>query len=111
MNITREKHDELIALIEDSVEYFCNENMVSGELVYTILNCYSEYILFQVSALLSDDAPATLLIFCVPKQSFPCNWDILFSQNVYSSSTWQWLAMALARAGSQAEKRIRGSGA
>lgn len=42
MNITREKHDELIALIEDSVEYFCNENLVSGELAYTIMNCYSE---------------------------------------------------------------------
>ena len=42
MNITREKHDELLALIEDSVEYFCNENMVSGELAYTIMNCYSE---------------------------------------------------------------------
>lgn len=42
MNISHEKHSELIELIEDSVEYFCSKNMISGELVYTILNCYSE---------------------------------------------------------------------
>ena len=42
MNITREKHQELIELIEDSVSHFCQENMISGELAYTVLNCYSE---------------------------------------------------------------------
>ena len=40
MNISHEKHSELIELIEDSVEYFCSKNMISGELVYTILNIY-----------------------------------------------------------------------
>jgi hypothetical protein len=42
MQITRAKHDQLIELIEDSVEYFCDENMVAGEVVYTILHCYSK---------------------------------------------------------------------
>ena len=41
MNITSEKHQQLIELIEDIVEYYCDENMVSGELVYTVLKCYS----------------------------------------------------------------------
>tara|TARA_S200002703_G_scaffold134772_1_gene123446 strand:- start:466 stop:627 length:162 start_codon:yes stop_codon:yes gene_type:complete len=41
MNITSEKHQQLIELIEDTVEYYCDENMVSGELVYTVLECYS----------------------------------------------------------------------
>ena len=41
MNITSEKHQQLIELIEDTVEYYCDEYMVSGELVYTVLECYS----------------------------------------------------------------------
>ena len=41
MNITTEKHQQLIELIEDTVEYYCDENLVSGELVYTVLECYS----------------------------------------------------------------------
>ena len=41
MNITSEKHQQLIELIEDTVEYYCDENMVSGELAYTVLECYS----------------------------------------------------------------------
>jgi hypothetical protein len=47
MNISHEKHQELIELIEDSVAHFCSENMMSGELVYTILNCYFESKLAQ----------------------------------------------------------------
>ena len=41
MNLTSEKHQQLIELIEDTVEYYCDENFVSGELVYTVLECYS----------------------------------------------------------------------
>ena len=41
MTITEAKHQQLIELIEDTVEYYCDENMVSGELVYTVLECYS----------------------------------------------------------------------
>jgi hypothetical protein len=41
MSITEAKHQQLIEMIEDTVEYFCDENMVSGEVAYTILECYS----------------------------------------------------------------------
>lgn len=41
MNITTEQHAQLIELIEDSVEYYCDENRISGELVYTIIEAYS----------------------------------------------------------------------
>ena len=38
---TQDAATELRELIEDTVEYYCDENMVSGELVYTVLECYS----------------------------------------------------------------------
>ena len=41
MNITTEKHQQLIELIQDAVEFFGDENMVSGEVAYTIRECYS----------------------------------------------------------------------
>lgn len=41
MTISYSAHNELIDLIEDSVEYFCDQNMISGELAYTILECYA----------------------------------------------------------------------
>tara|TARA_B100000073_G_scaffold90593_1_gene71437 strand:- start:1056 stop:1220 length:165 start_codon:yes stop_codon:yes gene_type:complete len=39
--IDRELHDDFIGLIEDTVEYFCNENMVSGEMAWIIMQCYA----------------------------------------------------------------------
>ena len=33
----RATHDELIGVIEDSVEYFCDQEMVSGELAWIIV--------------------------------------------------------------------------
>ena len=39
MKISREKHDELRALLEDTIEYFCDENMVSGQVAWTITEC------------------------------------------------------------------------
>ena len=41
MNITTEQHSQLIELLEDTVEYYCDENRLSGELVYTIIEAYS----------------------------------------------------------------------
>ena len=37
--IDKELHDELVELIEDSVEYFCNDRMVSGEMAWIIIEC------------------------------------------------------------------------
>ena len=39
MHISREKHDELYALLEDTIEYFCDKEQVSGELAWTVLEC------------------------------------------------------------------------
>jgi hypothetical protein len=41
MQISYEQHDELIELIEDSVSHFCDQNMISGELAYTIVECFA----------------------------------------------------------------------
>ena len=35
MNITEEQLSEFTELIDDTVEYFCDDKMLSGELIYT----------------------------------------------------------------------------
>jgi hypothetical protein len=40
--IDRTVHNDLVELLEDSVEYFCNENMVSGELTWIIVQTLAE---------------------------------------------------------------------
>lgn len=42
MFITKAKLQELTELMEDTVSYYCDENMMSGEKVWTILNCLSQ---------------------------------------------------------------------
>lgn len=37
MTMTRETHDELVELIEDTLEYFCDNNMISGELSWLVV--------------------------------------------------------------------------
>lgn len=39
MNISREKLDELKELLEDTIEYFCDSNIVSGQLAWTVAEC------------------------------------------------------------------------
>ena len=39
MNISHAQLDELTGVIEDTVEYFCDQEQVSGELVWTLLGC------------------------------------------------------------------------
>ena len=41
-NMNRETHDELFGLMEDSIEYFCNANMVSGELAWLVVQTIAE---------------------------------------------------------------------
>lgn len=45
--LDRTNHDQLKELIEDSVEYFCNENMVSGELTWLVIQTLAEAKLAQ----------------------------------------------------------------
>ena len=40
-------HKELQELIEDSVEYFCNEHMISGELTWLVIQTLAEAKLAQ----------------------------------------------------------------
>ena len=37
--ISREVMNELKEIIEDSVEFFCDSNMISGEVSWTIVEC------------------------------------------------------------------------
>ena len=42
MTIDRELHTELRELLEDTVEHFCDENMVSGQLTWIIVQTLAE---------------------------------------------------------------------
>ena len=42
------KHNELIDLIEDTVQYWCDENMMSGELTWIVVNCLATAKLAQL---------------------------------------------------------------
>lgn len=46
--IDREVHNELRELIEDTVEYFCDENRVSGELTWIIVETLAQAKLAQM---------------------------------------------------------------
>ena len=39
MQISRENEKELRELLEDTIEYFCDNNMVSGQVAWTIAEC------------------------------------------------------------------------
>lgn len=40
--LSRELHQELTELIEDTVEYYCDKNMMSGELTWIIIECLAQ---------------------------------------------------------------------
>ncbi len=35
--LDNETHQELVELVEDTVEFFCNENRISGELTWLVI--------------------------------------------------------------------------
>ena len=39
MDISREQLDELTSVIEDTVEYACDQQMLSGELAWSVIEC------------------------------------------------------------------------
>ena len=39
MEISRDQLDELTGVIEDTIEYYCDKEQVSGELAWTVLEC------------------------------------------------------------------------
>ena len=42
MHISHEKLQELTEIIEDTVEYACDQWMLSGELAWTVLECLAQ---------------------------------------------------------------------
>jgi len=40
--LDRDTHQELVELIEDSLQYFCDEQMISGELSWVVLECLAK---------------------------------------------------------------------
>ena len=51
--LDRAKHDELTELIDDAVQYWCNENMVSGELAWIVISCRAEAKIAEFQGLLN----------------------------------------------------------
>ena len=53
MNVTmdRAKHDELVGVVEDAVEYFCEQEMVSGELAWIIVETLATAKIAQLKGL------------------------------------------------------------
>ena len=39
MEISRPHLDELTELLEDTIEYYCDNNMMSGQLAWTVVEC------------------------------------------------------------------------
>ena len=39
MQITHEQLIELTSVVEDTVEYYCDQHTLSGELVWNVVNC------------------------------------------------------------------------
>jgi len=48
ISLNQETHQQLKEIIEDSVEFFCDENMVSGELTWIVIQCLAEAKIAQI---------------------------------------------------------------
>ena len=52
MALDIDKHAQLRELIEDTVEYWCDEHMISGELAYIVVETIAEAKLMQFRGLI-----------------------------------------------------------
>ena len=55
MNISRPKLNEITEVLEDSVQYICDEERLSGELVWTIVECLATAKLAELKGLIKAD--------------------------------------------------------
>ena len=60
MNISREAHDELIETLEDTIQYFCDEQMragepVSGQTAWAIIECFALAKQAEMEGLVASD--------------------------------------------------------
>ena len=53
MNITREDLKEFNELLEDTVEYYCDQHMISGELAWTLVETLGTAKLAELRGLLA----------------------------------------------------------
>ena len=51
MNISREARDELTSVIEDTIEYACDKEQISGECAWTVVQCLATAKLAQLEGL------------------------------------------------------------
>jgi hypothetical protein len=42
MEISRPQIREIGELLEDTIEYYCDNNMMSGELAWTVVECFAK---------------------------------------------------------------------
>ena len=55
MNITREQLDELTSVIEDTVEYACDQWTISGEKAWAVLECLAVAKQAEIAGLVTSD--------------------------------------------------------
>ena len=55
MEISREKLQELTEIIEDTVEYACDQWMLSGETAWAVLECLAVAKQAEITGLISAD--------------------------------------------------------
>ena len=55
MNISKPQLNEITEVIEDSIQYICDENQLSGELVWTIVECLATAKLAELKGLITAD--------------------------------------------------------
>jgi len=55
LEISREKAQELRELLEDTIEYFCDNNMVSGQLAWTVTECLAVAKQAEIQGLVTAD--------------------------------------------------------
>ena len=55
MQISKEQLTELRELVEDTVEYFCDQNTISGQTAWTCVECLGTAKLAELEGLLAAD--------------------------------------------------------
>ena len=55
MQLTREQATEIRELLEDTIQYYCDENMMSGELAWTVTECLATAKLAEIQGLVEAD--------------------------------------------------------
>ena len=49
MELTRTQLKEITELFEDTAEYYCDDNLISGEKFYTVLECFAKAKLAEIN--------------------------------------------------------------